>query len=192
MKHNITLAALLTATLVLGAFSNSSSAQSKSELAAMQQRLAALEAESQIRDKLQSYMAVLSASDWYNYIYYFTKDAKLLMTEGTRQGRADIKERMSTAGIRLGKAAEARPKYKRADLLSIIQVKVHGNTADAKSRFTFLSGNAEGGFEVSGSGLYIDTWALEEGEWRISSRQVDYDLLRTAPQPPAPSPVKPK
>jgi 3-phenylpropionate/cinnamic acid dioxygenase small subunit len=185
MKRNISLAALLATTLLLGAFSDSSNAQSKTELAAMQQRLAALEAESQIRDKLQSYMAVLSAADWDNYINYFTKDAKLLMTEGTRQGRADIKERMSTASIRLGKAAEGRPKYKRADLLSIIQVKVHGNTTDAKSRFTFLSGNAEGGFEVSGSGLYIDTWALEDGEWRISSRQVDYDLLRSAPQPPA-------
>jgi hypothetical protein len=29
--------------------------------------------------------------------------------------------------------------------------------------------------------MYIDEWALEEGEWRIAARTVDYDLQRAAP-----------
>lgn len=151
------------------------------EHAAVMARLDALEAESEIRHKLQTYMAVLGASDWDRYVEYFTHEGKLVMTEGTRVGREDIRERMSTAAARMARAAQGRPARKRADLLSNIEISVDGSTASAKSRFTFIAENAGGGFDVVGSGLYIDQWALEEGEWRIASRTVDYDMLRTAP-----------
>jgi SnoaL-like domain len=73
---------------------------------------------------------------------------------------------------------------KRADLLNNVEVEVtSATTANAQSRFVFLGENADGGFDVTGSGRYIDTWALEDGEWRIASREVDYDLLRAAPAP---------
>jgi 3-phenylpropionate/cinnamic acid dioxygenase small subunit len=154
-----------------------------SEHTAVLARLNALEAESEIRGKLQTYMAVLGASDWDNYVNYFTRDGKLIMTEGTRTGRDDIKERMSSAAARMAGAAQGRPARRRADLLSNIEIVVNGNTATAQSRFTFIGENAEGGFDVTGSGLYIDEWAFEEGEWRIAARTVDYDLLRAAPAP---------
>lgn len=156
--------------------------RSDAEIADMQLRLAALEGESQIRDKLQSYMAVLSARDWDTYVDYFTEDALLIMSEGNRRGRDDIRERMSSASDRMAAAASGQPVLRRAELLSIIEVRVSANTATAKSRFTFISENAEGSFEVSGSGLYIDEWAVENGEWRIASREVDYDLLRLSPR----------
>jgi ketosteroid isomerase-like protein len=153
------------------------------EYNAMLERLDALEAESEIRHKLQTYMEVLGASDWDNYVNYFTYDARLIMTEGTRVGRDDIKERMAAASARMAGVAQGRPARKSADLLANIEIQVNGNTATAQSRFTFIGENAEGGFNVNGSGLYIDEWAKEEGEWRISAREVDYDLLRlTRPQ----------
>ena len=109
------------------------------------------------------------------------------MAEGTRQGRDDIRERMSSAAERMAAAAAASgaPVRKRADLLANVEVQVtSATTATAQSRFVFLAENGQGGFEVTGSGRYIDEWALEEGEWRIAARTVDYDLLRTAaPQP---------
>jgi hypothetical protein len=37
--------------------------------------------------------------------------------------------------------------------------------------------------------MYIDEWALEDGEWRIAARTVDYDLLRAAPAPAASAPA---
>ena len=150
-------------------------------LAVLEARIAALEGESQIRDKLQSYMAVLSDRDWDTYVDYFTEDALLIMTEGNRQGRDDIRERMSSASDRMAAAAAAsgQPVLKRADLLSIIEVRVEGDRATAKSRFTFLSEDGNGGFEVAGSGLYIDEWAVEDGQWRIASREIDYDMLRS-------------
>jgi len=187
MNRPITILALLGGSLLAPGCSNIADDQAEAaEHEVVLARLNALEAESEIRHKLQTYMAVLGASDWDNYVNYFTRDAKLIMTEGTRVGRDDIKERMSTAGARLARAAEGRPARKRADLLSNVEIKVDGNTATAKSRFTFIAENAEGGFDVTGSGLYIDEWALEEGEWLIAARTVDYDLLRTVP-PPSPA-----
>jgi len=185
MKKYTLLLALLASPWLQSGCSRSADEQAEvAERAVVVARLNALEAESEIRHKLQTYMAVLGASDWDTYVTYFTRNAKLIMTEGTREGRDDIKERMSTAGARLARAAAARPARKRADLLSNVEIKVSGNTATAKSRFTFIA-EGEGGFEVTGSGLYIDEWALEDGQWLISSRTIDYDLLRTAPPPAA-------
>jgi hypothetical protein len=182
-KYTIILGLLASPCLLTGCSSSVDDQAAAAEQAIVQVRLNALEAESEIRHKLQTYMAVLGASDWDNYVNYFTREAKLIMVEGTRVGRDDIKERMSTAAARMAGAAQGRPVRKRADLLSSIEIDVNGNTATAKSRFTFIGENAEGGFDVTGSGLYIDEWALEEGEWRIAARTIDYDLLRAAPAP---------
>jgi 3-phenylpropionate/cinnamic acid dioxygenase small subunit len=183
-KH-ATILVLLVSPLLLAGCDNGADEQAEiAERTVVLARLNALEAESEIRHKLQTYMEVLGASDWDNYVNYFTRNAKLIMTEGTREGRDDIKERMSTAAVRLARAAQGRPVRKRADLLSNIEIDVDGNTATAKSRFTFIAENDEGGFDVTGSGLYIDEWAREQGEWLIAARTVDYDLLRTA-RPPA-------
>jgi 3-phenylpropionate/cinnamic acid dioxygenase small subunit len=188
MSNYTAILALLAGSLLLSGCTNGADQQTAArERAAMTARLNALEAESEIRHKLQTYMAVLGASDWDTYVTYFTRDAKLIMTEGTRAGRDDIKERMAAAGARLARAAEGRPARKRADLLSNVEIEVNGDTATAKSRFTFIAENGEGGFDVTGSGLYIDEWALEGGEWLIASRTVDYDLLRTPPSAPAPT-----
>jgi hypothetical protein len=154
------------------------------QVQALQQQSAALEAEAEIRHKLQTYMPVLAASDWDAYVNYFTRDGKLIMAEGTRTGRDDIRERMSSAAERMAAAAaeSGAPARKRADLLANVEVEVtSATTANAASRFTFLAEDGNGGFEVTGSGRYIDEWALEDGEWRIASRTIDYDLLRAAP-----------
>lgn len=156
----------------------------RDEMAALHAQVDALQAESEIRHKLQTYMPVLSAADWDTYVTYFTQDATLIMTEGNRHGRDDIKERMSSAAERMAAAAAASgaPVRKRADLLANVEVHVtSATTANAASRFTFLAEDGNGGFAVTGSGRYIDEWALEDGEWRIASRTIDYDLLRSAP-----------
>lgn len=188
MKKMQTLLILCGSLVLLSSCAESGRSEAEAaEQAAILARLDALEAESEIRHKLQTYMPVLAASDWDTYINYFTRDAKLIMTEGTRTGRDDIKERMATAGARLAANAADRPVRKRADLLANVEVQVTGNTATAQSRFVFIGENAEGGFDVSGSGRYLDEWALEEGEWRISARTIDYDLLRVPPAPAAPA-----
>ncbi len=158
--------------------------KTKAELVALTTRLQAVEDESAIRHRLQTYMAVLTAADWDHYTDYFTEDGKIIMTEGTVVGREPIKQRMSNASTRMAKAAEGRPVRKRTDLLSNVEVLVHGDTADAKSRFTFIAENGNGGFEVAGSGQYIDEWKRDGTQWRIAARTVDYDMLRSAAIPP--------
>lgn len=166
---------------LLSFFIGATHAADDQTLTQIKTRLQALEAESQIRYSMQEYMEALSAADWDTYLKFFTADAKIIMSEGTVQGHAAIKKRMSDATERMAKAREGQPRMKRADLLSSIKIKVNGNTAHAESRFTFISQRPDGGFEVAGSGLYIDEWALDSDTWKISSRTVDYDMLRGAP-----------
>ena len=144
----------------------------------LEQRVQRLEDEATIRRKLESYMELLQSANWDEYIKMFAKNAKLVMNEGVRQGRDDIKERMSTASARMAKAREGQPKFQRTDLLSNIEVHVTGpDTADARARFTFLGEQPDHSFTVQGSGVYTDQWVREDGEWKIGYRAVHWDLL---------------
>ena len=152
---------------------------------AIEERLRALEDESQIRHLLDRYMDVLDAADWDAYVEFFTEDGELVMAEGTRHGREDIKERMAGASARMAANAGDQPRRQSADLLSNIRIRVSGDTATAHSRFTFLGENADGSFSVTGSGLYTDRLERgDDGNWRISSRSVDWDMLRGATRAP--------
>jgi hypothetical protein len=92
---------------------------------------------------------------------------------------------MANASERMANAARAagRPQRQSADLLSNIYVKVNGDTATARSRFTFLGEDENGRFRVTGSGLYLDTWKRVNGEWQIARRKVEWDLLAGASAP---------
>jgi 3-phenylpropionate/cinnamic acid dioxygenase small subunit len=149
----------------------------------LEARLRQLEDEATIRRNLEDYMGLLQSRDWDTYIKMFAKQApELHMAEGTVIGRDAIRTRMDNASKRMAAAAAAqnRPQLQRADLLSDVRVQVTGDTASARSRFTFLGEQPEGTFRVTGSGIYTDTWVREEGEWRIKSRTVDWDLLAGA------------
>jgi ketosteroid isomerase-like protein len=149
----------------------------------LEARVRQLEDEATIRRNLEDYMGLLRSRDWDNYIKMFAKQApELHMAEGTVIGREPIRARMDNASKRMAAAAAAenRPQLQRADLLSDVRVQVNGDTATARSRFTFLGEQPDGTFRVTGSGIYTDTWVREEGEWRIKSRTVDWDLLAGA------------
>ena len=157
----------------------------------LEARLQRLQDESEIRRRLQDYMPLLRNRDWDHYTLMFSKDAQIVMDEGTRHGRADIRERMATASERMAKAAAGKPVRQSADLLTNVEVRVRGDIAHASSRFTFLAENDAHEFVVSGSGLYLDTWVREGGEWLIKRRKVDWDLLRGATPKPASEGNKP-
>ncbi len=154
-------------------------------------RLQRLQDESEIRRKLQDYMALLHNRDWDNYILMFSRSAELVMDEGHRHGRDDIRNRMATASERMAKAAAGRPLRQSADLLSNVEVRVRGDIAAVSSRFTFLAENEANQFTVRGSGLYLDTWVREEGEWLIKRRKVAWDLLAGATPAATPNPAVP-
>jgi ketosteroid isomerase-like protein len=153
------------------------------ESLSLEARVRQLEDEATIRRQLEDYMGLLRSRDWDNYIKMFARASpELHMAEGTVVGRDAIRTRMDTASKRMATAAAAAnlPHLQRADLLSDVRVQVTGDTATARSRFTFLGEQPDGTFRVTGSGIYTDTWVREEGEWRIKSRTVDWDLLAGA------------
>ena len=153
------------------------------ESLSLEARVRQLEDEATIRRQLEDYMGLLRSRDWDNYIKMFAKASpELHMAEGTVIGRDAIRTRMDNASKRMANAAAAanRPQLQRADLLSDVRVQVTGDSATARSRFTFLGEQPDGTFRVTGSGIYTDTWLREEGEWRIKSRTVDWDLLAGA------------
>ena len=153
------------------------------ESLSLEARVRQLEDEATIRRQLEDYMGLLRSRDWDNYIKMFAKASpELHMAEGTVIGRDAIRTRMDNASKRMANAAAAanRPPLQRADLLSDVRVQVIGESATARSRFTFLGEQPDGTFRVTGSGIYTDTWLREEGEWRIKSRTVDWDLLAGA------------
>ena len=148
----------------------------------LEARVRQLEDEATIRRQLEDYMGLLRSRDWDAYIKMFSKDSELHMAEGTVKGRDAIRTRMDNASKRMTAAAAAqnRPQLQRADLLSDVRVQVSGDTATARSRFTFLGEQPDGSFRVTGSGIYTDIWVREEGQWLIKSRTVDWDLLAGA------------
>jgi 3-phenylpropionate/cinnamic acid dioxygenase small subunit len=150
-------------------------------------RLQRLQDESEIRRRLQDYMPLLRNRDWDHYILMFSRDAEIVMDEGTRHGRDDIRNRMAAAGERMAKAAAGKPVRQSADLLSNVEVRVRGDIAAASSRFTFLAENDQNQFVVRGSGLYLDSWIREDGEWLIKRRKVVWDLLASPGATPAPA-----
>jgi ketosteroid isomerase-like protein len=166
-----------------GAAAISTLAAVGAESLSLEARVRQLEDEATIRRQLEDYMGLLRSRDWDTYIKMFAKASpELHMAEGTVVGRDAIRTRMDNASKRMAAAAAAqnRPQLQRADLLSDVRVQVTGDTATARSRFTFLGEQPDGTFRVSGSGIYTDTWVREEGEWRIKSRTVDWDLLAGA------------
>jgi hypothetical protein len=148
-------------------------------------RLQRLEDESEIRRRLQDYMVLLHDRDWDKYVLMFSRDADIVMDEGTRHGREDIRNRMAGASERMAKAAAGKPVRQSADLLSNAEIRVRGDMATVSSRFTFLAENDANQFVVRGSGLYLDSWVREDGEWLIKRRKVAWDLLAGATPAPA-------
>jgi 3-phenylpropionate/cinnamic acid dioxygenase small subunit len=155
-------------------------AAAEADDAATESRLQRLEAESKIRNLLDRYMDLLESRDWDDYMMLFTRDGELDMDEGVVKGRDAIRNRMANASARMASAAQGRPQRQRADLLSNIRVSVDGDRATARSRFTFVAEQEDGRFMVTGSGLYVDTLAREEDQWKIARRIVRWDLLRGA------------
>ena len=148
-------------------------------------RLQALQDESEIRRLLDDYMGLLGSRDWDNYVELFAQDGELDIVEGVLKGHDAIRTRMANASARMANARQGQPQRQSADLLSNIYVNVDGDTATARSRFTFLGEDADGRFRVTGSGMYLDTLTREDGRWKIKRRSVQWDLLAGAASTPA-------
>jgi len=148
-------------------------AQQDKSLAARVQRLEDIE---EIRTVLLDYGRFLDARDFAAYSRLFAKDGEWVGGFGTVQGPAAIQAFMekNIAGPNRGNTFH---------ILSNFEIEVHGDTAKAWSRWTFVTPGADKKPAMSQAGRYDDTLVRENGHWRFKRRTASNDIPVPEPAP---------
>jgi hypothetical protein len=144
-------------------------------IAAMSERLQALEDKEAIRTLLEHYIELNESRDWRAYSRLFASNGELVMRRGTESGPDNILQMMEKnfGGDAIGPDS---PLYRSTHLLSNIQINVNGDTATAVSRWTLLVPDGEDVPRASQAGKYRDTLVKENGEWKFKQRVVARDI----------------
>jgi uncharacterized protein (TIGR02246 family) len=142
-------------------------AQTESTLAARLQRLEDME---EIRTLLTDYGRFLDARDLAAYSRLFSKDGEWVGGFGSAKGPAEILEFMQK---NLGTGPNRSNNY---HILSNFEIAVHGDTATAWSRWTFVAPAADGKPVISQSGRYDDLLVREDGRWKFKRRTASNDI----------------
>src|SRR5262245_59488952 len=149
------------------------STQADASLLARIQRLEDLE---EIRILLLDYGRFLDARDFGAYSRLFAKDGEWVGGFGSVQGPAAIQTFME-------KNIPGPNRTNTFHLLSNFEIDVHGDTATAWSRGTFVTPGADGKPVIAQSGRYDDTLVRENGRWKFKRRVASNDI----PRPDAPT-----
>ena len=149
------------------------SAQNNAALAA---RIQKLEDKEEIRLLLTDYGRFLDARDLVSYSKLFAKDGEWVGGFGAVQGPAAIQAFMekNIAGPNRGNTFH---------ILSNFEIQVHGDTATAWSRWTFVTPGADKKPAMSQAGRYDDTFVRENGHWRFKRRTASNDIPVPEPGP---------
>ena len=165
--------ALFICLLTTGALLPLAAQQRDKALAARVQRLEDIEA---IRTVLLDYGRFLDARDFAAYSRLFAKDGEWVGGFGTVQGPAAIQTFMEKqiAGPNRGNTFH---------ILSNFEIDVHGDTATAWSRWTFVTPGADKKPVIAQAGRYDDTFIRENGRWKFKRRVASNDIPVPEPGP---------
>jgi uncharacterized protein (TIGR02246 family) len=141
-------------------------------------RVQRLEDIREIQNVLLDYGRFLDARDFAAYSRLFAKDGEWVGGFGTVQGPAAIQAFMekNITGPNRGNTFH---------ILSNFKIDVHGDTATAWSRWTFVTPGADKKPAISQAGRYDDTFVRENGKWKFKRRTASNDI-------PVPDPVPAK
>jgi uncharacterized protein (TIGR02246 family) len=142
-------------------------AQKDQSLAAKVQRL---EDEEEIRNVLVSYGRTLDAHDFGAYSRLFAKDGEWVGGFGTVKGPAAIEALMVKS---IGTPGKPSATY---HLLTNFLIDVHGDTATAWSRWTYVTPGPDKKPAMALGGHYEDTLIRENGRWKFSRREAFSDI----------------
>jgi hypothetical protein len=142
-------------------------AQKDQSLAAKVQRL---EDEEEIRNVLVSYGRNLDAHDFGAYSRLFAKDGEWVGGFGTVKGPAAIEALMVKS---IGTPGKPSATY---HLLTNFLIDVHGDTATAWSRWTYVTPGPDKKPAMALGGHYEDTLIRENGRWKFSRREAFSDI----------------
>src|SRR5579863_6500118 len=161
------VAALLAAAALLAP--TAGHAQKDQSLAARVQRL---EDEEEIRNVLVSYSRTLDAHDFGAYSRLFAKEGEWVGGFGSVKGPAAIEALMVKS---IGTPGKPSSTY---HLLTNFLIDVHGDTATAWSRWTYVTPGPDKKPIMAQGGHYEDTLIRENGQWKFSRREAFGDLPR--------------
>ena len=148
-------------------------AQDTKTLAAKIQRLEDLE---EIRGVLLDYGRFLDTRDFAAYSRLFARDGEWVGGFGSVQGPAAIQ-------VFMEKQIPGPNRNNTFHILSNFQIDVHGDTATASSRWTFVTPGPDKKPAMSQAGRYDDTLVRENGHWKFKRRVASNDIPVPDPTP---------
>ena len=140
----------------------------------IESRLQRLEDIEAIRRVLTDYGRFLDARDFASYSRLFAKDGEWVGGFGTVKGPAAIQAFME-------KNIAGPNSAHNYHVLSNFEIEVHGDTATAWSRWTFVVPGADQKPAMAQGGRYEDLLVREDGRWKFKRRTAANDLPAAGP-----------
>jgi 3-phenylpropionate/cinnamic acid dioxygenase small subunit len=141
-----------------------------------------LEDERDIREVLVLYGEYLDAKEYANYASLFAQDGMLTVAWGTATGPAAIEK------LLIENAGKPPPGYVNKDrfhLMTTAVIRVDGDRATARSRYTVFEASPDNRPSAVHSGRYEDELVREADGWKIR-RRITHGVLPYR-EPPKPS-----
>ena len=135
--------------------------------AALEKRVQQLQDEHAIREVVVRYGEYLDARDYAAYASLFARDGVWTGGFGSATGPAAIQKMLEE---NLGKPEQGFINKANFHLMTTVVVDVDGDTARARSRYTFFTASADNRPTVALAGRYVDQFVRENGTWKIKSR----------------------
>lgn len=161
------LALMLVPAVLTGCIAVSNSGHGTGSTAALERRVQQLEDQEAIRQVLIAYGEYLDARDYAGYASLFARDGVWTGGFGSATGPAAIQEMLEK---NLGKAEPGFINKSNFHLMTTMVVEVHGDTATARSRYTFFTASGDNKPVPSLAGRYVDEFVRENGQWKIKHR----------------------
>jgi uncharacterized protein (TIGR02246 family) len=177
LRCGLYLAVLTTGPAVSGV-ARAQSGASVNALAARVQRAEDIE---EIKNVLITYGRSLDARDLNTYANLFAKDGEWVGGFGTVTGGPPAVLAFMQKNIGNGRGGSSY------HVMSNFLIDVHGDTATAWSRWTFMSAGAENKPAVAQGGHYDDILVRENGHWKLKRRQAVREIPRRAEAPSTPA-----
>lgn len=133
-----------------------------------------------VRNVLINYGRLLDARDLEGYANLFARDGE--WSGGFGDGKGGPAGILAFMKAHIGPPSSAVPPASYHVMTNFL-IDVHGNTATAWSRWTFMSVDRENKPVVSQGGHYDDSLVREDGAWKIKRRVVTREVPRRAAKP---------
>ncbi len=178
------IAAMLAVTLALSACAPSEDPR----VAALARQVQQLQDEKAIRELIVRYGEYLDARDYASYASLFAHDGVWTGGFGSATGPAAIQQMLET---NLGKPDPGFVNKSNFHLMTTVVVDVDGDSAKARSRYTFFTASPDNRPTVALAGRYVDELVRENGTWKIK-RRTTYGVIpyRDGNDPNRPPPLK--